>query len=547
LDFFGNQHSEQSSTKEDRFAIAGIPFSAIAFLLLTTLLSLVWSHNRLLFRDEFYEMWTDRVSSIGQIIHIQRTSPVALDPLAYHVLAHACIRVFGANAFAIRLPALLGVLLMQVCLFIFVRHLATERAAVFAMGLPALTCVMGYSAEGRPYGLMLGLFGLAMVCWQMAGRRETGRTMALITLGASLAVALNTQYFGVLLLAPLCVAELFRTFQRRRLDLPMIASFAAGSAGIVFVLPFMKAAREFHGSYGAGLLTPKAIVWPYIWTLAHHPSSKLDRATFAVVGVVVCLSLWVYGRGLREKTILSYEPEQVFLVALAALPLFGYGLALFTSPVLEPRFVLGLVIGIAALSAFGLFSLCQSDRCGQLILAALFVAIAFSGGVHIWAEHEAATEMMHSMKLRPELKAALMTSPSQTLYIQDIECFASVAFFEPDPEVRSRIALVYSKNQEIKWNQESVIALTALHLHDFAHIAIVPYEAVASQPGEHIFVDFAQPSIRRGSRRQWNWIGLALAADYANVRLLGSAFLSLTDVTGDVVSVDFLPQRKTRQ
>jgi 4-amino-4-deoxy-L-arabinose transferase-like glycosyltransferase len=547
LDFLGNQHAQQSSTKEGRFAIAGLPFSAIAFLLLTTLVSLLWSHNRLLFRDEFYEMWTDRVSSIGQIIHIQRTTPVALDPLAYHLLAHACIRLFGANTFAIRLPALLGVLLMQVCLFIFIRRLATERAAVFAMGLPALTCVMGYSAEGRPYGLMLGLFGLAMVCWQVAGRRETGRTMALITLAASLAVALNTQYFGVLLLAPLCVAELFRTFQRRRLDLPMIASFAAGSAGIVFVLPFMKAAREFRGSYGADLLTPKAIVWPYIWTLAHHPSSKLDRASFAVVGVVVCLSLWVYGRGLHGKTILSYEPEQVFLVALAALPLFGYGLALFTSPSLEPRFVLGLVIGIAALSALGLFSLCQSDRCGKLILAALFVTIASLGGAHIWAEHEEATEMMQAMNLQPELKAALMTSPSQTLYIQDIECFASLAFFEPDPEVRSRIALVYSKNQEIKWNQESIYALTALHLHDFAYITVAPYESFASQPSEHIVVDFAQPSARRGAERHWNWIGLALTADHANVRFVGTAFRGNIGMTGDVLSVNFPPLHETQR
>jgi len=158
------------------------PTSAISLLILTASVSLIWSHYRLLFRDEFWEMWTDRVSTIGQIIHVQRTIPVALDPIAYHVLGHASIQVLGANAFALRLPALLSILLMQICLFVFVRRISTNRTAVFAMGLPVLTYVMDYSMEGRPYGLMLGCFGLAMVCWQTAARRESERTLALIVL-----------------------------------------------------------------------------------------------------------------------------------------------------------------------------------------------------------------------------------------------------------------------------------------------------------------------------------------------------------------------------
>jgi 4-amino-4-deoxy-L-arabinose transferase-like glycosyltransferase len=170
---------------------------------------------------------------------------LSFDPIAYHVLAWLAIRLFGAGAFAIRLPALLGFLLMQICLFFFVRQVASERAAVFALAYPALGGALYYSAEGRPYGLLLGFCALAMVSWQTATRSESKRTLALVTLALSTALALNTHYYGVLLLVPLCGAEMFRTFQRRRLDFPVIAAIGAGMAWIVFTLPFMKAARAW--------------------------------------------------------------------------------------------------------------------------------------------------------------------------------------------------------------------------------------------------------------------------------------------------------------
>ena len=529
-----------SKTGEDADT-SKLPISAISLLVLTASVSLAWSHYRLLFRDEFWEMWTDRVSTIGQILHIQRTVPVALDPIAYHILGHVSIQAFGANAFALRLPALFSILLMQICLFVFVRRISTDRTAIFAMGLPVLTYVMGYSMEGRPYGLVLGCFGLAMVCWQTAARRESERTLALIALAVVVAVALNTQYFAILLLVPLCVAEVFRAYQRKRLDIPIIASLAGGSAGILLVIPFMKAAKEFHTSYGIGLLSPKQIVWAYVWTLANHPSSMLDRVLFGVLGLTLCTSLWGYWRERRGKPILSYQPEDIFLLALAALPFFGFLVALFTSPVLEPRFVIGLVIGIAALAAMGLFSLLSSDRSEKLALRVLFAAIALTGVSHIWLEHNAAKRMLASMNLQPAVRAALIARPEETLNVQDLECFAFLSLYDHDPEVHSRLRLLYSTNEEIKWNHESVTGLSALHLHDFANVRIVSYENLKAQPGEHLVLDFAEPSIRMGRPRYWNWIGFALRNDHAEVHLLGNAFQDNADVPGDLLLVNFHP------
>jgi len=326
--------NEVTNIRNRRFLVAGFPLQAIIFLVLTAAASLLWSKFMMLRGDEYYEFWTDGVSSIGRLVEIQLTSPIALDPLAYHAIDHAAIVIFGANAFAFRLPSLLGLLLMQICLFIFVRRLATERAAVFALAFPALTDALEFSTNGRPYAVMLGLFGLAMVCWQTTTRRESNRTGVLITLALAIALTLNTHYFGVLLLVPLGIAEIFRSFQRKRLDLPVLVSIGAGTAGIIFVLPFMRAATKFRSHYYLGLdsLNSKEIIRAYLWVLSNHPFKPLPSSylnhnqvffnwwLFAVVVAFIVVSLIAGAFRLRSTAFPIPDASVVFLVTLAALP-----------------------------------------------------------------------------------------------------------------------------------------------------------------------------------------------------------------------------------
>ena len=157
--------SYRSNERPSRLAVAGLPLAGIAFLVFTAALSITWSYCKLVWLDEFLVLTTDSTPSFSQIVHIQKAYPISLDPLAYHAVAHAAILAFGPNAFSIRLPSLVGFLVMQVCLFVFVRRIASERAAVFALAFPALTDALYFSVEGRPYSMMLGLTGLAMINW----------------------------------------------------------------------------------------------------------------------------------------------------------------------------------------------------------------------------------------------------------------------------------------------------------------------------------------------------------------------------------------------
>jgi len=519
---------------------AAFPAAAFAFILLTAVISLLWSHHKLMSQDEFFVLQTDSVSTVSQLIHIQRHYPISLDPLVYHLLAHAAMRVFGVGAFALRLPAFLGYLLMQVCLFLFVRRLAGERAGIFAVACPALTATLFYSAEGRPYGLLLGFYALTLLSWQSAIRRSattsggpsfrgfiTKGWGALLLLALSIALTLNSHYFGVLLLIPLCAAELFRTIQRRRLDLPVVAAIIAGMACIVFALPFQKPAAEFRQHYyNGGTVSLHAVTQAYRALFVDYthtsPATQHIVAFAFVVFALALIGACIYR--VRQSAAELPHAQIVFAAVLAALPFFGYLLARFVTHSIEVRYVLGAIIGVTVLLAITLAPLFRREATWRITLALLFFVIIVSGALRIRAEMRTTDEILASLAPSSELKAAILASPNQLLYIQDIGHFEVASYYEPDPFVRSHMALLYSRDQELRWDGHDTASLTAMHMRFFTGFPIVPYEQLRTEPGPHILVLF---------HSGWDWTDQALAEDHAHITPLGTA------LSGDAVSVRF--------
>jgi len=513
-----------------RFSARRLPWPAIAFLTLTAAVSLIWSHYKLLVPDELFVLQTGSVSSLGQIVHIQRAYPICLDPLFYHAVVHSAIGLFGASALVLRLPSLLGFLLMQVCLFVFVRRMASERAAIFALAFPALTLTLYYSAQARPYGLLLGLFALTMVSWQTAIRLVPRRGLALVTLALAIALTLNTHYFGVLILVPLCGAELVRSVQRRRLDLPVVASIGAGMAGFIFVLPFMGAAAEFRQRYyNTGQAGPHIILQAYRAILV-EPVEAGSRMQHLLAICLVVLAVPLFWAGLRQfrgGTLSLPGAEAVFLVLLAGLPFCWYWVGRYGVHSLEIYYVLGTLVGISPLLAVALGPLLLGERSGKAILVLLFVAIACAGVLRILASRNRGQEFMSSLVVSPEIKAALMARPSQPIYFEDLIGYEMARYYEPDPEVRSRMVLAYSMDQELYWNGSDSNVLVVMHMRNFPIFPIVPYESVTAQPGDHLLAIIKKDS--------WDWSARAFAASGADVKPIGPA------LGGDLVSVRFHP------
>jgi 4-amino-4-deoxy-L-arabinose transferase-like glycosyltransferase len=286
--------------------IAGMPISAIAFLILSAVIALIRSHYHLLWVDEFATATTGSIAGISQLIHVELTKPYSFDPIGYTGLMHAVIHVFGVRAFAMRLPSMCGYLLMQVCLFYFVRRISSERAATFALGLPALAGIVSYSIQARPYGLLLGLSALAMLSWQTAARRDTRRTLALIILSLSVAMAVNTQYYGVLLFVPLCAAESIRVLERRRVDVPVLVSIFAGMGGLIVAMPFAKALSQYSANHQPTEVNYHFITHSYLWLMFGYDAVSVHMQRLICFGIALFLISLIAGfAGLRSRVALS--------------------------------------------------------------------------------------------------------------------------------------------------------------------------------------------------------------------------------------------------
>ena len=508
-----------------------MPLFAIAFLILSATIMVLRSHYHLLWADEFGVLDTVGISSVARYIHLQLTTPVVPDPLVYSIAAHACIRLFGAGAFAIRLPSMCGYLLMQVCLYYFVRRVAGERAATFALAFPALAGVSSYAVQARPYGLLLGLSALAVLSWQTVTRLERRRIPALALLSLSLILAVNTQYYGVLIFIPLCAAEFTRILERRRVDFPVLLSIGAGMAGVFILLPFARALSPLRVHLMNDVsyhLIPHSYLWMLLGTMDLGMPIQYIQLMQHIVGLVAAVLLMVLiGVFLRKRRSLAItlpRAEAVFLTLLALYPVFGYLLAYFVTKFIEGRYIMPALIGVAALIAIMMTPLLENQTIGRIVLALLFAAIAGTGVQHIRAEMKLAQGTMTSLMPTSETERNLARFQGRPVYVMNPGVFQVVGYYSPSADIRSRMTLIYTQDQKILHQYGDFVSITTANMRGYGFENVVSYESVSKQGTEQLFLVYRNPG---------DWTEQALEDSHAQTTHLGEIF------DGELVSARF--------
>ncbi|SDF94456.1 glycosyltransferase family 39 protein [Terriglobus roseus] len=492
----------------------------IVVLILTAASALAWGHYRPLDQDEWFVFQTDTVSSISKLVEVQRHYPISLDPLFYHLLGHASTSLFGATAFAIRLPSLLGFLLMQVCLYFVAKRIAGNFAGFIAAIIPALTATLFYAQQARPYGVLLGLGALLLLAYQH-GTRDPQRTGWLIALAASLALALNTHYFAILLLLPLYTAELVRIVQRRRIDWPMFFAIAIGSAGALLTLPFQKGAGEFRKHYyNVGKIGLHAVTQSYRALFLNYTQYSLRAQHILIVLLVVAALVLVGAILVRFRANDPTVPlaEKAFLLVLAILPFFGFLLARFVTHSIEVRYILPAILGLSVLIAIAITPIERNAFRARALVGIVLLLLVGAG----FSRAANARLQRPSLQMLTIAHAAALSGP---IYIQNMGHFDELGNAIADPAVRSRIALVYSAPLEIALAHHDTQSLTAEHMQHFTGYRIEQYEDLRSQPGPHLMIVYP------GSG--WDWLDSALEQDHATITPLGLA------LGGEFVSVAF--------
>src|ERR1700676_2734670 len=231
----------------------------------------------------------------------------------------------------------------------------------------------------------------------------------------------------------------------------------------------MKAVGQFHTHY---YLTDGArlgdIAATYLYILPGYGFTHSHPAIAGPFLAVTALSLlWGCVRQLRGGAINPPNAEVLFLILLGALPIFGFLMTFAMKTPLEGRFVHGVLVGVSPLTAIAFVRILRRRSAGRIVLLTLFIAIAAFGYLHLRAfQHDGKTPMS-SLALAPEVKAAIMASPTRLLYIVATYKLSRASYYEPDPEVRSHLALVYSQDQELRWHHGDTGFLTALHMRSF--------------------------------------------------------------------------------
>ena len=496
----------------------------LAFLLLlSTTLSLVWSHTRLMWNDEFLSFYTDSVATFHQVILVQLHHPISLDPPTYHLLSHLCMDILGRKAIALRLPALAGFLLFQLCLFFFVRRIAGDRSAIIAAAIPTLTASFHYSVEARPYGLLLGFYALSLLCWQIATQFDDSpantshpsRLLPLIGLALSIALAITSHYFGVLILIPVSLGELSRILIRKRIDFGVLTALILGLASVGLILPFKRALMAYQQHYYTGVTVEKiaesyrGLVYRYTW------SDSAQKLTHYLLLIVALVLLFEGYQRFKRRPAAEHAYTWIALAAMALLPFFGYLFGRFVTHTMEVRYVIAALIAFAATLGIVLERKLRSTTFYYATVALILIAAVALNTYSILQERRNSAAILASLHPSPALSAQLAANPDAPLYIQSLGLFFVDSYYTADPALRSRITLLYSAPREITYLQHDTYAISAENMKHFTRLPLADENQLQQQPPPHLVIQ-----IHDG----WDWTTKAFAAEHATVTPLGDSF-----------------------
>lgn len=392
-------------------------------LLLAFSVLFFWTVTRRAAAKPFWhdEIYTILVSRLPGFMAIWSATAEGIDcmPPLNAMATRAVHLLFGEGHVVTRLPSMAGVWLMCVCVFYFVRRRSDTLSAFLAILLTLATPALRYSYEARGYGLMLGLCGVSLLCWQCAAEGRQ-RRLALTGLALSLAASLVNHYYSGLVLAAIGTAEVARTLFRRRLDGGMWLALSAPLLSGLILWPLVRGALAY---------APATTSRPQASGVAFSYVFLLQPLLIPAVAVLILLALLQLRPGQKDAETPRRESvpahEIVALVMLAAIPLLGtLGAMAAGLPGVE-RYWMPAVVGFGVLLAW------SADRASLgrpwvgtillLVLGARFVAQA-AGAVGLSAQNPdplAAHRLVRGDKPVP-------------LVLADAELFLEWVYYSPD-------------------------------------------------------------------------------------------------------------------
>jgi hypothetical protein len=430
--------------------------------------------------DELFTVYLSRLPGLREI-WTALESGVDTNPPLNCWLTHWAISLLGENHLAARLPAILGFLLMSLCVFRFVGKRLPPGHAAMAMLFLILSGAWGYASEARPYGLMLGFSGLALALWQEAAER-THRRALLAALALTVAAAAWSHYYAVFTLIPIAVGEAWRWRTRRRFDPWIWVSLFAGLLPLAFLIPLVRGANA--GTLGLPLRSPAFWAKP---TLNGMTQTYIALFALAIPACAAALAIaWLAtlsgnrGRATERPALPGHE-----LAAAAGFLLIPIVLTVFTrifTGYYLGRYALATAIGGAILLAAATARCLPRPRSAMLaaiVLAAVFV------GTRGWKAAEGLTSPQPSVALQTLARKGDRNLP---IAVANPLLFLQLTYYAP-AELRARLVYLSDPSVVVQY-PDFVPELCLRALRRWTPLPVKEYRSfLAAHP--HFLVDYS--------------------------------------------------------
>jgi 4-amino-4-deoxy-L-arabinose transferase-like glycosyltransferase len=269
-----------------------------------------------------------------------------LNPPTLYFFTRLSQFLFGSSEVATRLPATFGFLLMLLCVNRYIARRTGNAIAFAAMCFPLVSGAYIYSYEARPYGLMLGFVGAALLFWQSAGS-ATRPLVACVGLALSLAITATTHAYAVLAIGPFLLAEIVRYWQTRQTRWSIWAALIAPFAALGFYLPLL--ANQNAAVYNNGLIRPD------FNSIAKCFHDLLDPGFFPLL--IVCIfGIWTNASPTSEAPRTSTPTIPLEELAIGAgfllIPVGAVAVSMTITNVFFARYGLAAIVGITLVLAY---------------------------------------------------------------------------------------------------------------------------------------------------------------------------------------------------
>jgi hypothetical protein len=330
--------------------------------------------------DELLTYAYVQLHSISALWFTLKHYPPALDPPLHPVLAFFSFRLPLPFPLSFRIPAIAGYGAMMVSIFVLLRRRAPASVALTASAIPMLIPVFQYAIQARPYALVLGFSGWALVFWQRATEHRTGRKGTLMGLYLCLACVLLSHYLGALLFIPLIAGESWRCL-RYRLDPAIWMVFAAAAATVISYIPLLSAAAVYRVSPWHGVIA--ADLWD---------TYLLGVAPILVIVTGLCAVLWLAssGRNNREQPVVKLrEHECIAIAMLYFVPIVSFAIGKVATHTYVARYSLVFSIAAALTTAIIIYLLTNRALSSALLMFLVIYAAwpAMKGALRMPAQN----------------------------------------------------------------------------------------------------------------------------------------------------------------